>query len=145
MSASSTTSFGNSSASPDSALPNASRRESPLVPMSAGASADRLIQILLDLPARHFERQQSLFGLFAGKFHAAVPGGDVLHVGNALALDSVGDDHAGPVACRTGAAQGREQCADVMAVDLRHGPVERAPFDNQQHEPQEHNKTGIAL
>src|SRR3569832_158193 len=123
MSASSTTCFGNSSASPDSALPKASRRESPLVPMSAGASADRLIQILLDLPARHFERQQSLFGLFAGEFHAAVPGRYVLHVGNALALYGVGDDLAGPVACRPGAPKCREQRTDVVTIDLRHRPV----------------------
>src|SRR5262249_54345966 len=127
-SASRTTSLGNSSASPDKALPNASRRESPLVPMSAGASAERVIQILLDIAAGHLERQQRLFGLFTRELHAAVPGRYVLHAGDALALGRVRDDDARTLARRTGAAERGQQGPDVVPVDFGDRPVERAPL-----------------
>src|ERR1700733_2658491 len=126
MSASSTTSLGNSSARPDSALPNASRSESPLLPMRAGASEP--IEILLDLLARCAQRGQRFLGLLAGELHAAVPGGHVLHVGDALAFDRVRDDHARPFARGAGAAQRLEQLGDVVTVDLGDRPVEGPPL-----------------
>src|ERR1700741_4599217 len=116
MSASSTTSLGNSSARPESALPNASRSESPLEPMSAGASD--AIEILLDVLVRGAERGERVLGLLAGKLHAAVPRGHVLHSGHALALGDVSDDDAGAVVRRAGAAEGLEQRLDIVAVDL---------------------------
>src|SRR5580698_7329011 len=91
MSASSTTRRGNSSASDDSVLPNASRRESPLA-MRAGLDIEQFLH--LGLVAA--QRGQRLFHLFAGQLHAAMPGRDILHEGNALALDGVGDDDRGP-------------------------------------------------
>src|SRR5262249_4395629 len=104
MSASSTTSLGNSSAMPDNALPNASRSEPPLEPISAGASEP--IEIVLDVLARAVERGQRVLGLFAGELHAAVPGWDVLPRRHAFALDGMGDDDARPLARGAGAAEG---------------------------------------
>src|SRR6218665_1606924 len=92
MSASSTTVLGNSSASADSALPKASRRESPLAAMRAGALD---IEEILDLGGAGAQRLQRLLGLLGREFHAAMPEGNIFHIGDALALDGVGDDDAG--------------------------------------------------
>src|SRR6185312_225718 len=93
MSASSTTTLGNSLASPASALPNASRRESPLVPIRAGASAD--IEQILDFVDRRSKRFQSFFSLFAREFHAAMPLRLSFHVRNAFAFCGVADEDRG--------------------------------------------------
>src|SRR5450755_526089 len=105
MSASSTTTLENSSASPDKAFPNASRRESPVVAIRAGASLAIDIQQLLDLVAAGAKRIQRVLGLLPRQLHAAVPGRNILHVGNALALDGVRDDHRRAIARRVGAAE----------------------------------------
>src|SRR3569833_4266451 len=69
MSASSTTTFLNSSASDDSDLPKASRRESPLEAIRAGLD----IQEFLDRGGVGAKCLQGVFGLLAGEFHTAVP------------------------------------------------------------------------
>src|SRR5580698_6461339 len=93
MSASSTTSCGNSYASCDSALPNASRKESPLAAIRVGAVSEvACIEPILDFLARCAERAQSLVGLRFGEFHAAVPRGHVLHERHAFAFRRVRDD-----------------------------------------------------
>src|SRR5579862_674942 len=143
MSASSTTSLGNSSARPDNALPNASRSESPLEPMSAGASD--AIEILPDLFMRGTQRGERVIGLLAGELHAAVPGGHVLHVRHALALDGVGDDDARAVMRGAGAAEGLEQRGHVVAVDLGDRPVEGAPFRGQRLQPHDLVVARVAL
>src|SRR5579862_6120500 len=96
MSASSTTRFGNSSANAESALPKASRSESPLVPISAGASEVAGIEPFLDFLARGAQRAQGFVGLRFGQFHAAMPLRHVFHERNALAFDRVRDDDGWP-------------------------------------------------
>src|ERR1700710_3170909 len=119
MSASSTTTLGNSSASADSALPKASRSEAPLDAIKAGALD---IQQFLHLRARRAQRLQRFFRLLARQLHAAVPGRNVLHVFDALALDGMGDDHRRPPLRHTGAAEGRKDLRNVVPVDLGDGP-----------------------
>src|ERR1700685_2753194 len=143
MSASRTTSLGNSSARPDSALPNASRSESPLVPMSAGASD--AIEELLDLLARRAERGERFVGLLVGELDAAVPGGLVFHVRNALALDGVGDDDARAALRGAGAAKGLQHRCDIVAVDLGDRPIEGAPLCRQRLEPHDLVVARVAL
>src|SRR5690242_4298825 len=139
MSASSTTTLGNSSASPERVLPNASRSES-LLAIRAGAalpSSSAAVGLLNDIQKlRDFLRAraqlaQRVFGLLAGKLHAAVPGGDILHVLHALALDRIGDDHAGAALRGAGAAEGAQDFGNVVAVDLGDRPLEGAPFRGQ--------------
>src|SRR5271154_2929913 len=107
MSASSTTSCGNSYASCDSALPNASRKESPLAAISAGASEVASIEPILDFLARCAERAQSFVGLRFGEFHTAVPCGHVLHERHAFAFRRMRDDAGGPAVRGRRAAERR--------------------------------------
>src|SRR6218665_3601020 len=135
MSASSTTGLGNSSASADSALPKASRRESPLAAMRAGAlpaSCSEAVgelddmQEILDLGGAGAQRLQRFLGLLRRELHAAMPEGNVFHIGHALALDGVGDDDAG-LRRRTGMLEGGEDGGNVVAVNFLHVPAKGAP------------------
>ena len=60
------------------------------------------------------------------QLHAAMPGGNIFHIGHALALDGVGDDHRRLLARGAGAAQMLQDLRNVMAVDLGHRPAEGA-------------------
>src|SRR5271167_2221287 len=131
MSASSTTSCGNSYASCDNALPNASRNESPLAAISAGASEVASIQPILDFLTRCAERAQSFVGLRFGEFHTAVPRGHVFHERHAFAFRRMRDDAGGPAMRGGGATQRRENGRHVVAVDFRDSPVEGAPLRGQ--------------
>src|ERR1700683_486870 len=93
MSASSTISLGNSSASEDRALPKASRKESPPEAIRAGLD----IEQFLDFGGAGAKHDQRLLRLFARHFHAAMPGGNVFHIRHALALDGMRDDYTGSV------------------------------------------------
>src|SRR3569833_3922554 len=123
MSASSTTTFLNSSASDDSDLPKAARRESPLEAMRAGLD----IQEFLDRGGIGAKRLQGVFGLLAGELHAAVPQRNIFHVRHALALDGVGDDHRRQVGF-AGMAQRVQNGGNVVAVDFLNVPTKRAPL-----------------
>src|SRR4051812_30549447 len=92
MSASSTTRLGIVSPARASALPKASRRES-LLAIKAGLD----MQKVLDLVAGSAQRHQCFLGLGAGQLHAAMPSGNIFHIGDALALDGVGDDDSGTI------------------------------------------------
>src|SRR5580692_674123 len=127
MSASSTTSFGYSFASEESVLPNASRSESPLEPMSAGAS-EVAIEKLHDFVCVRAECGERFFALRARQFHTAMPLRLAFHVRHAFALHGMADEHGGLAVHGTRFAQCRKNAADAMAVDFRHGPAEGAPF-----------------
>src|SRR4029077_11761643 len=119
MSASNTTSLGNSSPKADRVLPKASRRES-LLAIRAGLDMHEAFNFL----AVGAKRGQRLFGLGRRQLHAAMPGGNVFHIGHALAFDRVGDYHRRLFTRGAGLAQGFENLRNVMAVDLRHRPTE---------------------
>src|SRR5678810_586203 len=89
MSASSTTSSGYCDAKPESALPNASRSESPLLPISCGAASADAIEQPPDFAFIAAERRKTVRGLRTGKFHAAMPVRHVFHERNALSFDRV--------------------------------------------------------
>src|SRR3569833_1503756 len=127
MSASSTTSLGNSSASDDSVLPKASRSESPLLAIRAGLD----IEQFLDFIGAAAQRLQRFQRLFARHLHAAVPGGDVFHVRHTLALDGMGDDHRWRALGDGGAAEGVQDGGNVMAVYFGDGPAKGAPLRGQ--------------
>src|ERR1051326_6576034 len=118
MSASNTTSLGNSAPSPASALPKASRRES-LLAIRAGLDIEKV----LDLGAAESQRLKRLFGLGRRQLHAAMPGGDVFHIGHAFALDGVSNQDAGAIVAACGILQRRQDGANVMTVDLLHRPA----------------------
>src|SRR5579862_3816371 len=119
MSASSTTSLGNSSPKADRVLPKASRRES-LLAIKAGLDMHETF----DFVGARTKRGQRLFGLGWRQLDAAMPGGNVFHIGHAFAFDRMGDDHRRLFARGAGLAQGFENLRNVMAIDLRHRPAE---------------------
>src|SRR5690349_11635903 len=131
MSASSTTSLGNSSPRAERALPKASRKES-LFAINAGAPASysevvgelRDMHEILALVLARAQRGQRFFGLCRRQLYAAMPGGDVFHIGHALAFDRVGDDHRWFLPCGAGLAQGFKNLRYVVAVDFRDRPTE---------------------
>src|SRR5688572_15403793 len=57
-----------------------------------------------------------------------MPGSRVLHEGNTLALDSVGDDDCRAVHHRSGPFQGVDHGVLVVAVDFLHIPAESTPL-----------------
>src|ERR1700712_94683 len=123
MSASSTTSLGNSSPNADKVLPKASRRES-LLAIRAGLD----IHEPSDFVGARAQRRQRLFGLRWRELDAAMPGRDVFHVRHALAFDGMGDQDGRFFACRTSAAQMLENFGNIVAVDFGHRPANGAPF-----------------
>ena len=62
---------------------------------------------------------------------AIVPEDVVLHEGNALALDRVGNDHGGPVTGIVRIRQRGSQGTMVMAVQFNDMPAEGTPFRAQ--------------
>src|SRR6185437_9322031 len=140
MSASSTTSLGNSSANADRVLPKASRRES-LFATKAGLDIQ---QTLYFWPVRA-QRDQSFSGLRFRQLHAAMPGRDVFHGGHTLALDGVSDDQRGPFGCGAGLAQRTQNLGNVVTVDFGHLPAKGAPFVGQRLQPHDRGIGVVAL
>ena len=62
---------------------------------------------------------------------AVVPEDVILHEGNALALDRVGNDHGGPVTGIVRIRQRGSQSVMVVAVQFNDMPAEGAPFRPQ--------------
>src|ERR1044072_7098296 len=116
ISASSTTTLGNSFARPASALPNASRKESPLVPIRAGASAD--IEQFLDFVGGRIERFQRFLGLFTREFHAAMPLRLSFHVRNAFAFCGVADENRGTALRHRGTAQPGKNASQAVPINF---------------------------
>src|SRR6185295_324124 len=133
MSASSTTSSGYCGATVTSALPKASRKESPEEPINCGvASTD--IEPPREFRMRHAELCQRLLGLLARQLHAAVPVRDVFHAAHALALHRVGEKQrwaACDFVCFLERAQDRVEVVTVGFNDL---PAERAELRGQRFE-----------
>src|SRR5690242_6879853 len=119
MSASRTTTFGRSRDHSTSALPKASRRLSPLVPMRWGAArSTTAIDEALDRFGVGVQRGERSADLLVGQLHAAVPERLIFHVADAFALGGVGDNDGRKVLLGLRGVEGSEDAGDVVAVDL---------------------------
>src|SRR5690349_3981307 len=128
MSASSTTTLGRSRDHSTSALPKASRNESPLVPMRCGAAfSTTAIDKALDLLRFGVECGERVADLLGRQLHAAVPRRLIFHVTDALALCGVGDDHRRRILLRLRCIESGEDAWDIVTVDLECVPAEGTP------------------
>src|SRR5437588_277751 len=119
---------------PASALPKASRSESPDEPMSWGAASACPIDKPRDLRFAELQTLKRIFGLCARELHAAMPMLNIFHERHAFALDRVRDDHR-----RLGLRPSRlfeadQDLLDRVTVDLDHAPAEGAEFVAQRRE-----------
>ncbi len=62
---------------------------------------------------------------------AGMPVVVALHVGDALALDRVGDDRDRPAVAAAGLVEHAQDVGDVVAVDLEHPPAEGGPLGDE--------------
>src|SRR5271166_139202 len=140
MSASKTTNFGYRGASCTRALPNASRRESPLVPMSSGpppgsaavVMADVLpvasIQVSFYIVLGNTQFAQCGDQLFVAEFYAAMPERRCLHERDASTLESVRDNHGGLDGGVFCFGEGGIDLLEIMSIDFDYVPAERIPL-----------------